>query len=190
MKLQRILILGLLLLMGLAGCTKSEPAEEFVLPTPPQTETPTENPPEAPKETPDAEEALLAVRSGAVQISCYENFLWASSWTGDGWLSADGMSLFHQLSNLCNEFPEIAFCEDFSFLCHKDAVFSSFSVYNEAFERLHYNTQNLQVLEELPRGIYYLVGNVTIRGSWIEEEDAYEMTGYECACKLIISDAP
>jgi len=186
---RRICAIPMIFLLTLTGCGRSQPPEIFVVPTPAVNlqETLEELENSGEQATPEPEKTpLAAMMTGGTEIPLYENFLWSSKWTEDGWLSADGMSVNFQFELIRGEFPEVTYGKDLEISCAEGATVSHLSVYDEAFEEINGNSGNLQILEELPEGIYYLVFNVKKQGEYIESENKHEMNGFECICKLVV----
>ena len=186
---RRICVIAMILLLVLTGCGKKRLQENFAVPTPAADvqETLEELENRGGQAVPEPKEQPLAVAvTAGAEIPLYENFLWEEKWTENGWLSADGMSVSFQFERICGEFPEVTYGEDFEISCAVGVVVSHVSVYNEAFEGIHNNIGNLQILEELSEGVYYLVVDVKKQGEYIESENKHEMKGFECICKLVV----
>lgn len=62
--------------------------------------------------------------------------------------------------------------------------FSSLSVFDAAFDRIHHSA-GLSLLEELPEGNYYISIVVSNQDRYIASEDNYETSGRECVFKFI-----
>ena len=126
------------------------------------------------------EDSLILVRSGDALTKPYENFLWAETWSEPGWLSVDGTSLSRQWAAVQQEIPQITYGEGFEILYRDEVTFVSVSVYTNDFESVYHNEVE-SVLAELAEGEYYLVITVKKQGDYVEVEDKYEYSGYECA---------
>lgn len=126
----------------------------------------------------------LVVTSNGEEAAPYVNLLWSLNWTGDGWLSADCGSISDGLPEICDELEAVTYSDDFS-VQHKDGVsFSSLSVFDAAFDRIHHSA-GLSLLEELPEGNYYISIVVSSQDRYIASEDNYETSGRECVFKFI-----
>ncbi len=91
-------------------------------------------------------------------------------------------------SEVCNELPQILFYSDVFEIYYKDKVeFVSLSVYSSDFERIYRNAGQ-EVLNDLAQGTYYLIINVKKQGKYVESEEKYEYTGYECVYKMVVAD--
>ena len=134
-----------------------------------------------------AEDCLVWVKSADTISKPYEKFLWENIWTGNGWLNADEISIFHELPDISKEFQQITYSDDFEIHYAEGVEFSSLSIYNSDFERIHHNVQP-EVLQTLGQGTYYLVIVVSVQGKYIEAEEKYEYSGDECAYKLVLND--
>ena len=132
-------------------------------------------------------DSLIWVHSNGEVSKPYENFIWAQNWSEHGWLSADGMSIALEFSNIHNEIPQINYGEDFEIHYNDGVEFVSLSVYSQDFERIHHNVEE-QVLNDLASGTYYLVINVRSQGEYIEAEEKYEYSGYECVYQIMITE--
>lgn len=133
------------------------------------------------------DDSLILVQSIDVLSKPYENFLWSEIWSEHGWLNVDGMRISYKFSDIRNEIPQITYCDDFEIHYKNGVEFLSLSVYNSAFARIYHNTKQ-EVLGDLTEGTYYLVITVKEQGKYIEAEEKYEYSGYECAYKIIIAD--
>ena len=140
----------------------------------------------APTKSVVVDDSLVLVQSNHEFSKPYENFIWAQQWTEHGWLSADASSISHSFSEICNDIPQITYCNDFEIHYKNGVEFLSLSVYNSDFDRIHHNV-NEAVLSDLADGTYYLVIKVKSQGKYVEAAEKYEYSGYECAYKLIIA---
>ena len=137
--------------------------------------------------SPVFDDALISVQSAGIFVKPYENFVWAQSWSEDGWLSADGMRVSYKFSDVDNDIPSITYSDNFAIHYGDGVEFLSLMVYDSAFERVP-NTDNIDALNELAEGTYYLVITVKIKGDYIESDDKFEQTGYECVYKITIAN--
>jgi len=128
----------------------------------------------------------LSIRYQNRQTFPYVNFLWAESWTEYGWLNGDGMSVSMKFAEIQAEIPAVTYRKDWEILYQDGVSFLYASVYSETFERLYHNAE-LSVLDELTDGNYYLVITVKKQGDYIEADQKYESTGYECAFFLEVA---
>jgi hypothetical protein len=148
----------------------------------PETEAPTEKP----REPVVVNDSLILVQSGEALSKPYENFLWSKKWIEAGWISGDGMSVSHKFSGIENEIPQITYCDDFEIFYKEGVEFLSFSIYNSNFTRTHHNVKH-EVLSDLEEGTYFLIITVKLQGRFIETEEKYEYSGYECVYKIHIA---
>ena len=148
----------------------------------PETDAPTEEP----REPVVVNDSLILVQSGDVLSRPYENFLWSKKWIEAGWISGDGMSVSHKLSVIENEIPQITYRDDFEIFYREGVEFLSFSVYGSDFGRIHHNVKE-DVISDLEEGTYFLIITVKSQGRFVETEDEYEYSGYECVYKIHIA---
>ncbi len=148
----------------------------------PETNAPTKEP----REPVVVNDSLVLVQSGNALSRPYENFLWSKKWIEAGWISGDGMSISHKLSVIENEIPKITYCDDFEIFYREDVEFLSFSVYGSDFCRIHHNVKD-DIISDLEEGTYFLIINVKSQGRFVETEDQYEYSGYECVYKIHIA---
>lgn len=182
MKRTAALFIAILLLLSFVGCADTEKEKDGALP--PASGT-TASPHEQ-DEPVTVDDSLILLKSADSLTKPYENFLWAEEWTEQGWLSGDGTSVSRQFPDIQQELPQITYGDDFK-IHYKDGVeFSSLSVYDSDFGTVFHNAEQ-EVLSELEEGTYYLVINVKKQGDYVESEEKYEYTGYECAYKLHVS---
>ena len=132
-----------------------------------------------------ADVSLIQVHSNQVSVAPYESLLWAQSWTGEGWLAVDAVSLSRQFSQVYQEFPSVTYGDDFEFRCREGVSVQYLSVYDANLDTVHSNA-SLDALKTLSPGTYYLVINVKVQGYYIPAAENYEYTGYECAYQLIV----
>ena len=132
-------------------------------------------------------DSFIVVRSADILSKPYENFLWAEEWTGYGWLSGDGTGIARKFGDIHNELPKINYEDDFEIHYREGVEFVSLSIYNSEFGQVYHN-EKLEVLDELAEGTYYLVITVKVQGEYIEAEDKYEYSGYECAYKMVVAN--
>ncbi len=129
-------------------------------------------------------EPLITVISNGEAIAPYENFLWASEWTDNGWLAADGIPAFFQdISELEPKLPSAVYGSDFAVELSPSTSFS-ISIWDDTKQRIYHNV-DISYIDALPRGTYYINIVVTKRGKYIESEKRYEYCGSECIFKLI-----
>lgn len=134
------------------------------------------------------DDSLILVQSVDTLVKPYENFLWAEKYSEQGWLIGDGTSVSRIFPEVYNEIPQIIFYGDIFDIHYKDKVeFISLSVYNSDFERVYHNAGQ-EVLDDLTQGTYYLIITVKEQGAYIESEEKYEYSGYECVYKIVIAD--
>ena len=157
MKKLLVMVLALVFMLSCSGCRGDEPKGSVVV-----------------------EDSLILVEVGDTLSKPYENFLWAETWSEHGWLSMDGTSLSRQFSEVQQEIPTIAYGNDFEIHYKEGVTFISVSVYNDAFESVYHN-ETQDVLKDLAEGEYYLVITVKKQGDYVEAEEKYEYSGYECA---------
>ncbi len=177
------LLLALVFILGLVGCGDAENRENETL----QPAANENNLSHDQTKSVVVEDSLILVQSNDELSKPYENFLWANTWFEHGWLNADDISIYYKLSAIHNEIPQITYSDDFE-IHYKDGVeFLSVSVYDSNFDRIHHNMQQ-EVIHTLEQGTYYLVIVVKVQGKYIETEEKYEYSGYECAYKLVINN--
>ena len=140
---------------------------------------------EAKNEENKALQNLIQVQFGDTLIKSYENFLWATMWTENGWLSLDGERISRKFSEVYSEIPQIAYFDDFEIHYKEGVEFISLSVYNSDFDIINNNAKQ-EELRDLAEGTYYLVITVKEQGEYIESEEKYEYACYECVYKLVI----
>ncbi len=133
----------------------------------------------------DSGNTLTSIISNGETTVPFLQLLWDRSWTGDGWLSADGMSLIYMLPEIAEQFPIVTYDDDFTVQFKEGVSFTYMSIYDDGFERLYHNV-DLSYLEGLPEGVYYIEIVVENQGKYIKSENQYEYHGYDCAFKLAI----
>jgi len=126
----------------------------------------------------------ISIISNGEEILPHVNSLWNLEWTGDSWLSSDLSSISMSLPEIYDDLSTIIYSKDFTIQYQTGTLFSSLSVFNEAFERIHHNAE-LSLLDTLPEGNYYICIVISEQGRYIASEEKYEMSGYECVFHLI-----
>ncbi|MBQ3125797.1 MAG: hypothetical protein IJC15_01895 [Clostridia bacterium] len=147
-----------------------------------------QSPPPDSADTPQAdtcEAAPVMICSNGTQIQPYANFVWAETWTEQGWLSMSGNSISRQNSGIHHLFPQAVYHEDFALQYAGGVTPTAMAIYSEGGELLHRNA-TLSDLAELAEGAYDLVITVKVQGKYIESEDRHESAGYEYACRLTV----
>lgn len=129
----------------------------------------------------------VLIQSNGTRIPAYKHFLWSESFSEYGWLCADGASLSSALPTVCQEIPAVTYSADFQIHCSRQVTQSSLSVYNCDFNPIHRNLGQID-FDSLSKGEYYLVVSVNVQGNYIKSQKKFESAGYECVCKLIISE--
>lgn len=185
MKKISLFIFVLILLVLFAGCAAGAPALPEA--TPDNIKVEADESEEAQGETVDVGSSLILVRSDGVLTEPYKNFLWAMSCLGNDWVSADGMSIVDKFPEVHEEIPQITCSDDFEIYYGDGVTFSYISVYDENFGELHHDTGE-SVLKNLREGTYYLVVAVQSQGRYIEPQDKYESSGYQCVYKLVVPE--
>lgn len=131
-----------------------------------------------------SEEPIWIVSNDEIVVP-WVGFAWAQSWTENGWLAADGVSLSMQLPDISSELPVVTYSEDFAVEYGEGVSISGLSVYNDSFKEVYHNV-DLSYFEELSKGTYYIAITVSEQGNYIEAEKKYEMAGYHCAYRLVV----
>lgn len=189
MKKLSMLILLMLLLLVLSGCGREQ---EQIAAVPEDSSKLSVTEADARKseadETVDMSNSLISVYSDGILTEPYENWIWSETYYGDGWLSADGISIYYEFPEVHEEIPRINYGDDFEIYYGNGVSFSFISVYSENFEELYHN-EGEYVLENLKEGTYYIVISVKAQGKYIKSEDKYESSGYQCVYKLEVSDS-
>ena len=139
-----------------------------------------------PEETaPPEDDFLVTAYSDGREVKPLEVFVWADTWTGDGWISADGARIDSCLSTTAHNIPLIPNSKDFSFKYGTGVEFVSMTVYNGKFEKIS-QTDGPTPIEELESGTYYLIIEATKQGKFIISQNKYETSCYQFAYRLVI----
>ena len=176
MKKLSLIILAIVIISVLVGCANGEertpqPPEEIYVYD------------EKTEENDIVGDKLVLVRTDDILTAPYKNWIWAESYHGGDWLSADGMSVYYKFSEVHEEIPQITYSDDFEIIYASDVSLSYLSIYDDSFAELNFNAQEAD-LSELEEGIYYLVISVSEQGRYIKAENKYEHSGCECVYKL------
>lgn len=137
--------------------------------------------------TTQAPAPLLSVRANGETIAAHELFLSALSWSGRGWLAADGAPAEHHLPTVAASLPTITMADDFSLEYRDNCSFYFMRVYNEAYERILPELTEPEALKTLQAGTYYISIVVKLQGDYIETEKKYESSTYSCVFKLSVA---
>lgn len=131
----------------------------------------------------------LRISSGGETIDPYEMMRFAETWTGDGWLAADGVPAGEALEYE-DDIPTIRLGSDgLSFTFAPDvAQARELRVYAKDFsEILLMNAGNAE-LAALAPGEYYCVLTVAQNGRYIESEGRCEVFGTDCIFRLVVPE--
>ena len=131
----------------------------------------------------------LMISSGGETVTPYEMMRYAETWTGDGWLAADGVPAGEALEYE-DEIPTIRLGSDgLSFTFAPDvAQARELRVYAKDFsEILLMNAGNAE-LAALAPGEYYCVLTVSQSGRYIESEGCSEVFGTDCIFRLVVPE--
>ena len=140
-----------------------------------------------PKDTTGEEDSsFVSVLSDGNIINAYEGFLWSETWTGAGWLCADGTRLSGNLSSVYHQLPKIPNGNDYGIIYSDGVEFNSMSVFNNDFEEIINVTEPLPT-DKLEEGRYYLIITVTVQGKFVPSQNKYETSCYQCAFSFDIT---
>ena len=133
---------------------------------------------------------LLSVScSGEDSIFPYFYSRWSETWTGDGFLAADGEPVEAMIAKHRDEIPILLFRGELK-LRLADGVSRSrplLRVYDQELTMLISEPdEDLAVLEVLPPGTYWCSLVVSRKGTYIPEADRCESYGYNCIFRLEI----
>ena len=133
---------------------------------------------------------LLSVScSGEDSIFPYFYSRWSETWTGDGFLAADGEPVEAMIAKHRDEIPILLFRGELK-LRLADGVSRSrplLRVYDQELTMLISEPdEDLAVLEDLPPGTYWCSLVVSRKGTYIPEADRCESYGYNCIFRLEI----
>ena len=125
------------------------------------------------------EAPYVSISSGDESIVPYFHFAFAQVWEisedgSGGWTFADGAE--YNLAEIAEELPAIIYSEDFSVDYNKDSSFNELLIYDEAYEQI-YHGSNMDELELLPAGTYYVGVYHIVRGQYIGEAQEWERSG-------------
>lgn len=180
-----LLFLAVAVLLAASGCVRP-----FIDPVP----TDSANPGVSPGNTPALEEIDgVSVSQGDQTAAPYENFLWSSDYTENGWLAADGFPLIYLLPELALELPVLDRNAAFEIEVPENGKMGSFSVFDAAFVRTHHNISRAELpaaLAAAPGNVCYVVFQVIYRGEYIPSEQKNENSCCEYAFALAWDDEP
>ena len=133
---------------------------------------------------------LLSVScSGEDSIFPYFYSRWSETWTGDGFLAADGEPVETMIAEHREEIPILVFRGELKLRLAEGVSRSRplLRVYDQELTMLISEPEeDLSVLEDLPPGTYWCSLVVSRKGTYIPEADRCESTGYNCIFALII----
>ena len=132
----------------------------------------------------------LTVTSGGQSVAAYPIILYERRKTDYGWLYGDGVPAASVVMEHPERIPTLTLGSDFSAVFGGGAVrMSGLNVYDEAFSPLRENWYGNAALNWLDPGTYYC--DIKVHGPlgrYIEAEDAYEESGYQCIFRLIVTE--
>ena len=136
--------------------------------------------------------ALMEVSCpGSEPISPYPANRWAETWTGDGWLSADGIPIEATIAEHMAEIPTLELRGEFTLRLETGVSRCSplLRIYDKDVNLLVQQLdEDLIPLTELEPGTYWVTLGACRKGKYISEQDRYEKTGYDCVFRLVIPE--
>ena len=136
--------------------------------------------------------ALMEVSCpGSEPISPYPANRWAETWTGDGWLSADGIPIEATIAEHMAEIPTLELRGEFTLRLETGVSRCSplLRIYDKDMNLLVQQLdEDLIPLTELEPGTYWVTLGACRKGKYISEQDRYEKTGYDCVFRLVIPE--
>ncbi len=133
---------------------------------------------------------LLSVScSGEDSIFPYFYSRWSETWTGDGFLAADGEPVEAMIAEHRDEIPILLFRGELKLRLAEGVSRSRplLRVYDQELTMLISEPdEDLAVLEDLPPGTYWCSLVVSRKGTYIPEADRCESYGYDCIFRLEI----
>ncbi len=133
---------------------------------------------------------LLSVScSGEDSIFPYFYSRWSETWTGDGFLAADGEPVEAMIAEHGDEIPILVFRGELKLRLAEGVSRSRplLRVYDQELTMLISEPdEDLSVLEDLPPGTYWCSLVVSRKGTYIPEADRCESYGYNCIFRLEI----
>jgi beta-lactamase regulating signal transducer with metallopeptidase domain len=133
---------------------------------------------------------LLSVScSGEDSIFPYFYSRWSETWTGDGFLAADGEPVEAMIAEHRDEIPILLFRGELKLRLAEGVSRSRplLRVYDQELTMLISEPdEDLAVLEDLPPGTYWCSLVVSRKGTYIPEADRCESYGYNCIFRLEI----
>ena len=128
---------------------------------------------------------------GTEPISPYPAPRWTETWTGDGWLSADGIPIETTIAEHVEEIPTLELRGEFSLRLETGVSRCGplLRVYDKDMNLLiRQDDEDLTPLTALQPGTYWVTLGACRNGKYISEQDKYERTGYDCVFRLVIPE--
>ena len=148
--------------------------------------------PENSSENNNLSDGLTLITSAGETVTPYHHFVYARTWTDYGWLHADGAPITAQLlAEVGDEIPTVVIGREFGITVNT-SLWTQLFVYDTDFvpvmgENVFY--YGFSALNWLPAGEYYCVfGVYGLPGDYIESEDMYEESGYQCVFRLVVDE--
>lgn len=144
-----------------------------------------------PKDEKLSEAVNLKVLQTNLLIQPYENFLYAQTYTKDGWLYADGMRSTFLLPKIFEELPTIVYDKTLSLQVNGNAQLSRIDVFDSDMTRTNCQITEeefFDICEELDSGTYYIAVVVTYKGKYIESEEKHESFGDEYIFRMDVEE--
>lgn len=130
----------------------------------------------------------VSVTASGETVSPYFHLLYATVWTNDGWLNADGLHMDKELIEaLSDQIPTLVMGRDFS-ISMNVGLLQGIIVYDTDFEPVTNDFYyGFTAVNWLPEGEYYCAFKISgIEGAYIPSEDAYEQSAYQCLFRLVV----
>ncbi|MBE6610705.1 MAG: hypothetical protein E7634_08560 [Ruminococcaceae bacterium] len=118
------------------------------------------------------------------EIEPLEFFSWSSSYENGQWYSADGYGA--RLPEDISSVPVITYNEWITIDLPDKAERRGVSVYNMSFDKAVYTGEDMMILDEVPKGEWYVSISVRYIGKYILFENEHEASGYQYLFKLIV----
>ena len=139
-----------------------------------------------------ADVPLFTVSCGSQTVAPWLHFRWAETWTGQGWLCADGIPVEEDVLEHADETPWLILAGELTLEVREGVTRASpaLQIYDKTLNRLIEGdwSDADRLLKTLEPGEYWCAFGVCVQGEYVPEEEQYERSGYDAVIRLIVPE--
>jgi len=133
----------------------------------------------------------VTATSGGFSVETLYYLRWAETWTGEGWLAADGVPVGEDLERSRDLFDRYTLTREgpvtLLFSGEVGHENPTLRVYDESYALVDKYQGDLEAaLAALEPGTWWCSVSVTLEGTYIRSQQRCERRGYECLFRLVV----